>query len=86
MKLIQAASYILTRALALNKLMDLEIYQLVDFLKLKYCVFRRLVSFQRGWLDLVYCFSYKENAKLWSNNPDTIPSNNYRSKESHSIH
>ena len=33
MKLIQAASYILTRALGLNKLMDLEIYQLVDFLK-----------------------------------------------------
>ena len=86
MKLIQAASYILTRALGLNKLMDLEIYQVVDFLKLKYWVFRRLVSFQRGWLDLVYCFSYKENAKLWSNNPDTIPSNNYRSKESHSIH
>lgn len=57
MKLIQAASYILTRALGLNKLMDLEIYQLVDFLKLKYCVFRRLVSFQRDWLDLVYCFS-----------------------------
>lgn len=64
MKLIQAASYILTRALGLNKLMDLEIYQLVYFFKLKYCVFRRLVSFQRGWLDLVYCFSYKENAKL----------------------
>lgn len=36
MKLIQAASYILTRALGLNKLMDLEIYQVVDFLKLKY--------------------------------------------------
>ena len=28
MKLIQAASYILTRVLGLNKLMDLEIYQL----------------------------------------------------------
>ena len=36
MKLIQAASCILTRALGLNKLMDLEIYQVVDFLKLKY--------------------------------------------------
>ena len=35
MKLIQAASYILTRALGLNKLMDLEIYQLVDFFEVK---------------------------------------------------